>query len=356
MIKKSLFAILLCIAAFAGHTWYELKIARHAEFTSRMAAWPGPRITTSFSLDAPNARQVYLAGEMTDWGNEKIAMMKGRDGVWRVSLGLPAGQWVYKFVVDDKWIEDSGNPLSDKDGQGGRHSFVLVGNGDWNVPPHAARGKVKTFVSPSGTRTHIYLPPGYQTNKTYPLLLMLHGAGMDADQWYKTGVVNRFMDSMIHAGKIRPFIVVLPEAQGYQSEVETALIDQLLPQLQRDYGVSLNPGDTAVTGISMGGFGALYLALRHPRLFGLSLPVSGALNDSDLIGMPRPLRLPFRLHILCGSSDFVVDGNRALRDMLKADGAEFAYLESNGAHEWHYWNQQLPAILSRVDMFFHTGR
>jgi enterochelin esterase-like enzyme len=355
MIKKIFFAILLCVSGLAGYGWYESKIVRHAAFESRMAAWPGPRITTSFSLDLPNARQVYLAGEMTDWDDEKIAMTKGRDGVWRVSLALPAGQWVYKFVVDNKWIGDPGNPLSDKDGRGGRHSFVLVGNGDWNVPPNAPRGEVKTFVSPSGTRTHIYLPPGYQRNKVYPLLLMLHGAGMDADQWYKTGLVNRFMDSMIHAGKIRPFIVVLPEARGYQSSVESALVDQLLPQLQKDYGISLGSKDTAVTGISMGGFGALYLALRHPRLFGFSLPVSGAVSDSDLTGMPRPLRLPFRLHILCGRSDFLVDGNRALRDMLKTDGVEFDYQESNGAHEWHYWNQQLPAILSRVDMFFQTA-
>lgn len=215
---------------------------------------------------------------------------------------------------------------------------------------------MKAFLSLSGTRTHIYLPPGYQPNKAYPLLLMLHGAGMNADQWYKTGLVDRFMDSMISTRKIRPFIVVLPEAQGYQSEVEAALVDQLLPQLKRDYGVSLESRDTAVTGISMGGFGAFYLALRHPRLFGLSLPVSGALSDSDVAGMPRPLHLPFRLHILCGRSDFVVDGNRALRDTLETDGVEFDYRESNGAHEWHYWNQQLPTILSRVDMFFQTGQ
>lgn len=60
-----------------------------------MAAWPGPRIIISFSLNLPNAKQVYLAGEMTDWDNEKVALTKGKDGVWRVSLSLPAGQWVY---------------------------------------------------------------------------------------------------------------------------------------------------------------------------------------------------------------------------------------------------------------------
>jgi enterochelin esterase-like enzyme len=51
-----------------------------------------------------------------------------------------------------------------------------------------------------------------------------------------------------------------------------------------------------------------------------------------------------------------VEGNRAVRDMLEADGVDFGYQESNGGHEWHYWNGQLPAILSRVDSFFRSGR
>jgi enterochelin esterase-like enzyme len=321
-----------------------------------MAAWPGPRVATQFSFHAPEAKQVYLAGEMTDWGYEKIPMNKDTNGVWRTSVDLPPGQWLYKFVADGEWKADPANPLSDRDGQGGRHSFVLVGQGDWSVEPGAPRGEVKTFTAPTGERTHLYLPPGYQPGKPYPLLLMLHGAGLDADQWYKTGMVNAFMDSMLHRRKIRPFIIVLAEARGFGSTVEEALIDRLLPQLQREYGVSLRPGDTAITGVSMGGFGAFYLALRHPQLFGLSLPVSGALNDTDLAGVARPVRLPFRLHILCGSSDVLVEGNRAVRDLLEADGVEFAYEESNGGHEWHYWNRQLPTILSRVDRFFQTGR
>jgi enterochelin esterase-like enzyme len=356
MKRKAALALLLPVLAFAAYHWYDIKVVRHAGFQARMAAWPGPRIATPFSLHRPDARQVHLAGEMTDWGYEKIAMAKGRDGVWRASVDLPAGQWVYKFVADGDWIADPANPLSDKDGQGGRHSFVLVGHGDWKVGPEVPRGEVKTFTSPSGERTHIYLPPGYRAGKPAPLLLMLHGAGLDADQWYKTGMVNNFMDNMLYRRDIEPFIIVLAEARGFGSQVEADLIDRLLPQLQKEYGLSLKPEDTAIAGMSMGGFGAFKLALRHPQLFGFSLPVSGALNVSDLDGMPRPLRLPFRLHMLCGSSDFLVEGNRAVRDMLEADGVDFGYQESNGGHEWHYWNGQLPAILSRVDSFFRSGR
>ena len=350
--------LLLACAAVGYGVMQHRQAAQVAATRAKMSAWPGQRLLTNFALTAPNAKQVYLAGEMTDWGTDEIAMTRGTDGVWRTSVNLPTGQWLYKFVVDGEWIADPANPLSDQDGHGGRHSFIFVGDGDWMVPADAPRGVVKTFKAPSGTLTNLYLPPNYQAGQSYPLLVMLHGSNMDADQWYKTGMVDRFMDSMIAKGKIKPFIVVMPSSGGddYSGPSENAIISQLLPQLKKEYGVSLKTSETAITGSSMGGFGAFYLAQRHPDMFGLSIPVSGFFSQHYLSSLPRPLHLPFRLQILCGSSDFLLDGNRALNELLKTDGVSFDYRESVGAHEWHYWNAQLPGLLSRSDAFFQTGR
>jgi len=351
--------LLLAAAGYGAYRFHGMGNHRAADAIAakaRMAAWPGPRVATAFALAAPGAQQVYLAGDMTGWEDNWIAMQRGSDGVWRISVQLPSGQWLYKFIVDGKWISDPANPLSDDDGRGGRHSFVLAGDGEWKVPAGAPRGVVKTFTAPSGTLTNLYLPPGYAAGKPYPLLVLLHGSSADANQWYRTGVVDRFMDGMIARGRIRPFIIVMPTSgDDYTGASEKEIIQQLLPQLQRDYGVRLRPVDTAVAGMSMGGFGAFYLAQRHPDLFGLAIPVSGAFRPRYLDSLPRPLKIPFQLQILCGSDDFLLSGNRALRDRLTADGAKFSYQESNGAHEWHYWNAQLPAVLTTADQYFQTA-
>ncbi len=316
---------------------------------------PGVRVETKFELNEPSARQVFLAGEMTNWDAGKVAMARGADGVWRTQLSLPTGQWLYKFIVDGEWINDPRNPQFDNDGQGGRHSFVLVGDGDWIVPPTAPRGEVTTFALPSaGTKTHLYIPPGYRQGDHLPLLVLLHGSGMDADQWLKTGVVDRFMDSMIASGKIRPFIIAMPSSGGddYTGRSEAAITEELLPMLRKEYGVSLEPRDTAIAGMSLGGSGAFYLANRHSGQFGICIPISGFYDCKYLDSLPQPVSVPFKLQFMCGSNDHLVGGNRALANILKDAGVAFDYRESAGGHDWHYWNGRLPGVLTAVSGFF----
>src|ERR1700758_999474 len=71
----------------------------------------------TFELNAPDAHDVYLAGEMTRWGKGKLAMRKEGDGMWRVTVDLGKGQWLYKCIVDGQWIADPASPDHDADGQ-----------------------------------------------------------------------------------------------------------------------------------------------------------------------------------------------------------------------------------------------
>ena len=75
-----------------------------------------------FELAAPDAREVFLAGEMTNWDQGKLPLAKDTDVVWRAHVELAPGQWIYKFVVDGRWIADPGHADHDADGQGGQHS------------------------------------------------------------------------------------------------------------------------------------------------------------------------------------------------------------------------------------------
>lgn len=60
-----------------------------------------------FSFFAPEAHEVYLAGDFNHWGFESMPMRRGMDGNWSVQTSLPPGRYEYKFLVDHRWVEDS---------------------------------------------------------------------------------------------------------------------------------------------------------------------------------------------------------------------------------------------------------
>jgi len=59
-----------------------------------------------FTLHAPEAKEVYLAGEFNDWNNQSLPMKKDKDGVWKTEIKLPPGRYEYKFFADLAWVED----------------------------------------------------------------------------------------------------------------------------------------------------------------------------------------------------------------------------------------------------------
>ena len=347
------------LAELAGALRARLLRLMHGLLLATLCSTPALAVPWSVELVAPDAHKVYLAGEMTGWDSNKRPMERDKEGRWHLTMDLPAGQWLYKFVVDDKWIADPNNPLSDSDGLGGRHSFVLLGNGDWQVPAGAARGQVVTVEAPSmawgaPSRYHVYLPAGYSGGRPLPMLLLLHGRGMDADQWLKTGLIDRHMDALIAAKRIRPFIVVMPSSGNvpYTGQSEQFVMNELLPALKQTYGVSLSSKDTAVAGMSMGGFGAFHLGMRPANPFGLVYAMSAPFAPEYLASLGDSIKLPFQLQLSCGAEDALVDNSHELAGLLKANGARFHYQQSPGGHDWHYWNGQTSRMLTQVSAFF----
>ena len=75
-----------------------------------------------------SAQRVNLAGEFNGWNTQATAMSRGDDGVWRVTVQMPAGQQQYKFVADgDQWQSDPRNDQVISDGQGGNNSVIRLG-------------------------------------------------------------------------------------------------------------------------------------------------------------------------------------------------------------------------------------
>ena len=315
-----------------------------------------------FSLAAPQAKQVYLAGEMTDWDAHERAMQRDADGTWQLTLDLEPGEWLYKFVVDGQWVQDPATPDHDADGRGGQHSFVFVGDGPWTVAPGTPRGEVQVRHVASrelgSTQTvNVYLPPGFKRGQQLPVLWLLHGSGMDADQWWRTGHIERTMDHLLAAGTIRPFVIVIPSGErgehSYDGASERFIATELPLWLDATYGLHPTRATSALAGMSLGGYGTVALAVRHPQQYGFGAALSGWYPPELLQEIAKAPRLPTGLFLRCGGEDHLLPTNRDLVAALKKRDAPFDYAEEPGGHTFHLWSRETAAMLSAVDAYFN---
>lgn len=79
-----------------------------------------------FRLEAPNANEVYLAGEFNDWSLKKHPMQKNDDGAWKKALLLPPGVYEYKFWVDGQWRQDPDNERCCRNSFGSINNIVQI--------------------------------------------------------------------------------------------------------------------------------------------------------------------------------------------------------------------------------------
>ncbi|MCX5801613.1 MAG: glycogen-binding domain-containing protein [Candidatus Eisenbacteria bacterium] len=101
-----------------------LSLAASLENAGTRAAPKGSEV--EFTLSAPDAKSVYLAGDFNNWAGDKDGMKKGQDGIWRIKIAIPAGKHEYKFVVDGQWNVDPDNPNKVADPYGGFNSVIDV--------------------------------------------------------------------------------------------------------------------------------------------------------------------------------------------------------------------------------------
>lgn len=134
----------------------------------------------------------------------------------------------------------------------------------------------------------VYVPDGYQNeaSATYPVVYLLHGAGGDENEWRTKGGAAETLDGLIKRGLIRPSVVVMPTAgpaswwaDGAAEKAATAIIKDLLPYVESRYKVKKERSGRAIGGLSMGGYGALNLALRYPAQFCAAAVISPAIYD-----------------------------------------------------------------------------
>lgn len=106
------------------------QVAESLSFSSRMESLVKEEIKdmreTTFSLDAPEARSVYVTGSFNDWSLDEKCRMRFENGQWVVDVGLEPGVHKYQFIVDGRWREDPANPRQERNSFGDINSLIEV--------------------------------------------------------------------------------------------------------------------------------------------------------------------------------------------------------------------------------------
>ena len=313
-----------------------------------------------FICYAPNAKRVTLAGEMNNWNEKSLPMTKTTNGFWEIHIDLNDGKWQYKYVMDGVWTADPNNTNKTPDGFGGFNSILLVGKQimEASYDFRIDHGIVTNLTdSKSGSRYNVYLPPKYDAAKKYPLVFMLHGYGENEFQWIDDGSIANFMDNLIASGKISPFILAMPSGDKsfYRGNTEKIIMENIYPFVVKRYNAYGTKSKTAICGISMGGFGAYYLAHRHPELFGMCVSLSGYfdLNNDIPVYRSEDLKSDFKLLIYCGTNDTLCYPTvLGFVGVLKTKNVAFESFFAEGGHTWRYWNGISVDFLTRISGYF----
>jgi S-formylglutathione hydrolase FrmB len=122
----------------------------------------------------------------------------------------------------------------------------------------------------------IVLPASFDADKarTFPVLYFLHGLG-DNEQFFVHSGAWNLAEDMREKGELKDFLIATPEARSTfyinardgKERYEDFLLQEFFPYIEKHYRVATGRANRAISGISMGGYGALYLAFRHPQLF-----------------------------------------------------------------------------------------
>src|SRR5687767_4462301 len=155
---------------------------------------------------------------------------------------------------------------------------------------------VKSTILNKNVNYTIYVPADYdQSQRTYPVVYLLHGYTDDNTAWLQFGEVNRYADKAISDGTIPPMIIVMPDADSSwyinsydgKEKYEDFFIKEFIPSVERTYRIKNQKRYRGIAGLSMGGYGTLSYSIKYPELFAAAAPLSAAVfADDEVISTP----------------------------------------------------------------------
>jgi putative tributyrin esterase len=227
----------------------------------------------------------------------------------------------------------------------------------------------------------VFLSEKLEAGEKVPVVYLLHGRGADYRDWSDNSDISKYA--------LRGLIMVMPEgnssfyinaARVQQDRYEDYLVHDLIADVEARFPAKTGRANRAVVGISMGGFGAVWMALRHPEMFAFAGGLSGALDVPERrFSLKRPgqwwqfrqifgpmgsderaSRDPFvlvksadakvtpYLYLTAGQKEPLLDPNRRFAARLKERGFAHEFHVMPGGHDWGEWNAQIPGCFESL--------
>ncbi|MCM3876407.1 MAG: esterase family protein [Thermoanaerobaculia bacterium] len=238
----------------------------------------------------------------------------------------------------------------------------------------------------------VYLPTGYDaSNLRYPALYLLHGNGGNLYQWVNQGRIQQTADALIASGDIPPAVIVMPDAGtswfvDRKEKMETAVITELIPDVEKSFRVLKSREGRLVGGLSMGAYGAMRFALKYPEMFGAAALLSPAIYNPEppekssarsvgVFGAPiydasiwkslnypalwegyLAKKIPVPMYINSGDDDDFFIELEAVQfyELLRKNKQPAELRIVNGAHAWLVWESTIGDALKYI--FRHSAR
>jgi S-formylglutathione hydrolase FrmB len=244
----------------------------------------------------------------------------------------------------------------------------------------------------------VYLPAGYesQTDRSYPVLYLLHGMNGTNEDWAGRGHLKDVMDQLRAAGEVCDMIVISPDAGGPIGEgywngyfnmdgwaYERFFYEEFLPTVEKQYRIKADKAHRAIAGLSMGGGGSTSYAQRYADMYcacyamsalmHLPAPQQAAPNgDKDKMwhltksankyscveyvnnaddATKQALRT-VAWYVDCGDDDFLFECNMDFIAAMRKAGIPYQLRVRDGAHTWEYWHSALYEALPFVSRVF----
>jgi enterochelin esterase-like enzyme len=249
----------------------------------------------------------------------------------------------------------------------------------------------------------IYLPADYNTSeRTYPVVYLLHGLFGNETDWIQQGEINRLADKAITDGTIPPMIIIMPDngnewyvnTYDGKSNYEDFFVKELIPTIDSSLRTKTARRFRALAGLSMGGYGSMLYALHHPDLFSAAAGLSSWIKNDELLQSkdlddwwktylgpsfgrdlygkdritahwhqnsifnlvetkPTEDLKKLRYWLDCGDEDQHIKGNSLLYLAFKDKKIPMEYRVRDGGHTWQYWRTGIIDALKFIGDGFH---
>lgn len=234
----------------------------------------------------------------------------------------------------------------------------------------------------------VVMPASIVAGTKLPVVYLLHGGGGGFYDWTNYSDVSRYAE--------RGLILIMPEgnssyfvnaAEPPQDRYEDYIVKDLIADVEDKFPAAGGRANRAIVGVSMGGFGAVNLALRHPELFVFAGGISAALDvpsrpfsirrleqwrrhraifgpwdgqiqhDNDPLVLARgadPKKTPY-LFLTCGEQEGLLGVNRSFAALLAQRHFSYEFHTAPGDHNWTQWDERLPSLFQSLSEHVLAG-